>query len=183
MRGESLSRQSDGFRGGLAARLRREAAADRPAFSVEFQGRLARRLAAEGKRPRAAREDLAEPVAVRSPRTWIPLAAAVVAAGALTMLVALGTNPAEGVAGRRGDRLAVPRVPAGVAEADGPVGLERLPMFDEIDAGVREGISSLAAALIEPPDWSALAVFDARALVEPAAGAGGVTSPWSPVTP
>lgn len=46
------------------------------------------------------------------------------------------------------------------------VGIDRFPMFDELDAGVREGVSTLAATLLDVPEWRMLAEFDAAGFLE-----------------
>ncbi|MFM8414519.1 MAG: hypothetical protein ACKOCX_07315 [Planctomycetota bacterium] len=165
--------------GSVATRLRREAAADRPAFSAEWHERVVRRLVADGKGPRAPQPKVAEPLAVEPRRRWIvaviPLAAAVVVAATVVVLMHPGPDLRIGGAGQ-GERPASDAAVASVpAEADGPVGLERLPMFDEIDAGVRDGVASLAASLLEVPDWTMLAELDAGAVLDPGA--------WSPASP
>jgi hypothetical protein len=66
-------------------------------------------------------------------------------------------SPAAVVASPQPDQQSVP-------------GIESLPLFDEIDEGVRDGVRTLAASLVELPDWASLADFDAVALLAAAAG-------------
>ena len=175
-----MNRGRKRFRGGsLATRLRREAAADRPVFSTELHDRLMKRLTPQPLRPAT----LGMPV--RPAGRWIgtplPLLAAALFAGLAVVVITAEAWRRDSRAGQ-GDVLAAgvagPATAATVADligADGPVGLERLPMFDEIDAGVRDGVASLAASLFEAPEWAMLAGSDARAMLDP--------GDRSPVTP
>ena len=175
-----MNRGRERFRGGsLATRLRREAAADRPAFSSCFHDRVMERLTPQPLRPATVG------MPVRSAGRWIetplPLLAAALVAGVALVMITAEAWQWDGRAGRAATLAAraVGPAPAPVAAAlsgaDGPVGLERLPMFDEIDAGVRDGVASLAASLFEVPDWAMLAGLDARAVLDPGSR--------SPVTP
>ena len=49
---------------------------------------------------------------------------------------------------------------AAVPPADSPIGIEQLPMFDEIEEGVVDGVKSLATTLLDVSDWTMLADFD-----------------------
>lgn len=162
-----MSQERDRFgNGSLATRLRREAAAERPAFSPGLHERFVRRLAVDAGGQRA----LQPTVAAGPRRRWLvavmPLAVACVAAAAVTLLIDAapdrrivreweGERPSTGAA-----------VASDRADMDGIVGLERLPMFDEIDAGLRDGVVTLAASILEVPDWTMLAELDARALLD-----------------
>lgn len=176
-----MNRKRDRFHGGsLATRLRREAVADRPAFSADFHDRLRKRLARE---PLQTRIPVAVPIAIpaipRGRRTSAPLPAAAFVAALAMFMITAETRRQEGGAGQ-GDVLGVATVgpdkgPAAVADligVDGAVGLDGLPMFDEIDAGVREGVASLAISLLDMPDWTKLAAFEARLPLDSAWEAG-----------
>lgn len=171
-------RQNDGGQQpGLAARLRREARGERPEFSAGFQTRLMRRI-----------ESLPESLPASLPRSVPALtggqgasharaASRLPVAAAAAMLVAtllvvtwssgfgLQSPPAE------------PAAPSAVAVVASPQpdqqsvpGIDSLPMFDDIDEGVRDGVRTLAASLVELPDWASLADFDAAAMLAAAAG-------------
>jgi hypothetical protein len=43
------------------------------------------------------------------------------------------------------------------------LGVESIPLYDDIDAGMRAGVWMLASSLVEMPDWATLADFDADA--------------------
>lgn len=175
-----MNRERERFRGGsLATRLRREAAADRPVFSAELHDRLMKRLRPQPLRPAT----LGMPVRPAGSGSGTPLpllAAALVAGLAVVMVTAAawrrdrGAGQGDGLAAVVAGPVTAPTA-ADLIGSDGPVGLERLPMFDEIDAGVRDGVASLAASLFEAPDWALLAGLDARAVLDP--------GDWSPVTP
>ena len=63
------------------------------------------------------------------------------------------------------------------------MGLDRLPMFDQIDEEVRVGLTTLAVSLLEVPDWKALAGFATSAFPDadaPPASQSGVCSPVIP---
>ena len=49
---------------------------------------------------------------------------------------------------------------AEVPPTDTPIGIEQLPMFDEIEEGVVDGVKSLATTLLDVSDWTMLADFD-----------------------
>ena len=49
---------------------------------------------------------------------------------------------------------------AAVPPADSPICIEQLPMFDEIEEGVVDGVKSLATTLLDVSDWTILADFD-----------------------
>jgi hypothetical protein len=68
-------------------------------------------------------------------------------------------------------------------EEDEPVGLDRLPMFDQIDEEVRAGLTTLAVSLLEVPDWRPLAGFATSAFPDADAPPASQSGSWSPVTP
>lgn len=175
-----MTPERDRFRGGsLPTRLRREAATDRPVFSAELHDRLMKRLTPRPLRPSTL--GMPDRPAGRWIGTPLPLLAATLVAGLAVVMITAEAWRRESRAGQGEMLAAVVAGPVAAPTAadsfgaDEPIGLERLPMFDEIDAGVRDGVASLAASLFEAPDWAMLAGLDARAVLDP----GG----WSPVTP
>jgi len=171
-------RQNDGEKKpGLAARLRREARGERPEFSAGFQTRLMRRVE---PLPESLPESLPRPMPVLTgsqragharAASRLPVAGAAAVLVATLLLVTwssgfgLQSPPAEPAAPS----------PAAVAASPQPdqqsvPGIDSLPMFDEIDEGVRDGVRTLAASLVELPDWASLADFDAVAVLAAAAG-------------
>ena len=54
---------------------------------------------------------------------------------------------------------------AEVPPTDTPIGIEQLPMFDEIEEGVVDGVKSLATTLLDVSDWPMLADFDASQIL------------------
>lgn len=154
-------REPDGF----AEALRREAAGDRPTFSEALHGRMLGRLSV--KPAAAAVIPIAEPRGARAGQSeWrqVSLAAAAALVAVITLAINwAGLGPADGPPRRVG---LVATDPAGGSEmaAAGDaaeLGIERVPMFDELEAGVREGVSTLAATLLDVPEWRMLADFDA----------------------
>lgn len=164
-----------GGRCGVGATLRREALAERPQFSEEFHERLVQRLPAAA-RPRTAPPPVAPPATPPSGirRAVLPLAVSATAVAAAVLLLALPRREAQP------DRLPRPIAGGGVQvmtlappmAARGepgeptigleqePVGIDRLPTFDEIGESVREGVTTLAVSLLEVPEWTAVADFD-----------------------
>ena len=162
---------------GLAARLRREARGERPEFSAGFQTRLMRRVE---PLPESLTESLPRPMPALtgSQRASHARAASrLPVAGAAAVLVATLLLVAWSSGFRLQSRPAEPAAPSPVAVAASPQpdqqsvpGIDWLPMFDEIDEGVRDGVRTLAASLVELPDWASLADFDAVAALAAAAG-------------
>jgi hypothetical protein len=160
---------------GLTRRLRREARGERPAFSPEFQARLERRLEASPRRP-------APPAGPARPAWRRPFAAfaaglAVVAGIAALTVVLPGIEPGPlgGVRPGAGEGAAVALVAElGQASAGGEGGelppIVVLPLYHEIEAGLRDGVRTLAESFVELPDWASLAEFDAAALLGAAIG-------------
>jgi hypothetical protein len=171
-----MRRDDHGGRRGAVAALRREAIAERPPFSEAFHDRLVRRLSACSSLPPVPRPvaPLAtQPVPVR--RAVLPVAAAVVAV--VILLVARFDREAPP------DRSPVPTGEGGVApravsslgngELDQvmtgqerePVGIDRLPTFDELEESVAEGVTTLMVSVLEVPEWTALADWDAGSIL------------------
>ena len=165
-------RQNDGEKKpGLAARLRREARGERPEFSAGFQTRLMRRVE---PLPESLTESLPRPMPAL---TGSQRASHARAASRLPVAVATLLLVAWSSGFRLQSRPAEPAAPPPVAVAASPQpdqqsvpGIDSLPMFDEIDEGVRDGVRTLAASLVELPDWASLADFDAVAVLAAAAG-------------
>jgi hypothetical protein len=152
---------------GLADLLRQEAARERPLFSEALHGRILRRLPVNADAPAVIRH--AEPRAGRAGRSaWWPsgIVAAAVAVAAAIAVIAVRPEPAGG---QPRSVAVVAAEPAGGSEdaAQGGAteaaefGIERVPTFDDLEAGVREGVSTLAATLLDVPEWRMLADFDA----------------------
>jgi hypothetical protein len=167
-------RQNDGEeKRGLAARLRREARGERPEFSAGFQTRLMRRIESLPElvpRPMPALAGSQGAAHARAP-SGLPVAGA--AAVLLATLLVVTWSSGFGLQ----SPLAEPAAPSPVAVVASPQpdqqsvpGIESLPLFDEIDEGVRDGVRTLAASLVELPDWASLADFDAVAMLAAAAG-------------
>jgi hypothetical protein len=153
---------------GLADLLRREAAGGLPLFSESLHGRIVRRLPV--KPAAAAVMQIAEPRADGTGRSaWRQLSLAAAAAALAAVVIAIvgagpdqAGGPPRSVALVAMDPAAGSEVAAaGEAAAAAELGIDRVPMFDEFDAGVREGVSTLAATLLDVPEWRMLADFDA----------------------
>jgi len=167
-------RQNDGEeKPGLAARLRREARGERPEFSAGFQTRLMRRIESLPEllpRPMPALAG-SQPAGHARAASRLPVAGAAAVLLATLVLVTLSSGF------RLQSPLTEPAAPSPVAVVASPQpdqqsvpGIESLPLFDEIDEGVRAGVRTLAASLVELPDWASLADFDAVAMLAAAAG-------------
>jgi len=160
----------------LGPRLRREAREARPAFSPEFQARLVAGLETGLRRPTppAGLAGATEPE-VRG--GWQPLAAlaaglAGVAAVAVLAMVLPGGQPGMpwAVEGPAAAMPAARAAPTTTEPAELPA-IMLLPLYDEIEAGLRDGVRTLAESLVELPDWASLAEFDAAGLLGAAVGA------------
>lgn len=167
-------RQNDGGQQpGLAARLRREARGERPEFSAGFQTRLMRRIESLPESlPRsvpALTGGQGASHARAASRLPVAAAAAMLVATLLVVTWSSGfglqSPPAEPVASS-----AVAVVASPQPDQQSVPGIDSLPMFDDIDEGVRDGVRTLAASLVELPDWASLADFDAAAMLAAAAG-------------
>ncbi len=162
---------------GPAAVLRREACSERPPFSEAFHDRLMRRLPnSPGSRqtPLSVAPVAAPPGLIR--RAMLPgsISAAVVSVAFLLVarsgLLSRADRASRTVAGGEAER-APPAMLAGgvqgeltIGQEQESVGIDRLPMFAEIEESLREGVTTLAASLLEVPEWTALADFDAGGL-------------------
>lgn len=163
----------DDDRGGrrLGRLLRREAHGERPEFSAEFQARLVRRIG-----PLAGREVAAEikpaPVASNAAsgrRSWPLAAAAVLGLVAAGLGLVRREGPPGGPASApraRSAAVTASEMPDEVTPGDEEMlGIEQLPTFDELEEGLRAGVRTLAASLVDVPDWASLAEFDAASLL------------------
>lgn len=148
--------------GALAARLRQEAAGDLPRFSETLHGRIVRRLPrARTTEPRS--DAPRQPAALGSSwRILGPVAASVLLAAVIAALI-------DGPSGPATARSSMAPAAERLAEDSAP-GIERVPMFDEIEAGAREGVTVLAATLMEVPEWRTLVDFDAAGFLGTDAG-------------
>jgi hypothetical protein len=149
---------------GLAESLRREAAGERPMFSAALHEQILRGMPVKPATPAVI--ELAEPRVEGVGRSAWRQVSLTVAGAALVLAVVIvgaGPDPADGPPQRVG---LVATVPADGSDAAATgdaaeLGIERVPMFDELEAGVREGVSTLAATLLDVPEWRMLADFDA----------------------
>jgi hypothetical protein len=163
---------------GLTRRLRREARGERPAFSPEFQARLERRLEASPKRP-APPAPPTQPVRRAGWRLFAPLAAGLVGVAAIAALAMVlpgiqpgllgGLRPGAGEGAAAALVAELGQAPAGGEGGELPP-IVLLPLYDEIEAGLRDGVRTLAESFVELPDWATLAEFDAAALLGAAIG-------------
>lgn len=148
------------------AMLRHEALADRPLFSEAFHERLVRRLpvaAAPRRSPTVA-------AAAWPARLRIVMSLATVA-GLVGMVVLLAARP-----DRAGPLARDLPVTIAVA-AEEPLGIDRLPLFDELQEEVRAGLTTLAVSLLEVPDWGPLAALAGAGLPDPGLPTSNATSP------
>ncbi len=138
----------------LAARLRNEARATRPDFSDGFHARLMDRVARNQVSLPSRDNGVVKPPSTWRGRLTMPIAAAAAFAAVLTVLFT-GSGPEEAPNG------SVSFQPVDVRSVDEPpaLGVESLPMYDDIDAGMRAGVWMLASSLVEMPDWATLANF------------------------
>lgn len=141
------------YGGALAARLRQEAAEDIPLFSDTLHEQIVRRL--PSARPTAIRSNTQrQPATLRSP--WRILGPVAASALVVAVIAAWIDRPSSPVT----DRSSMAPADDHLADDSAP-GVERMPMFDEIEAGAREGVTVLAAMLLEVPEWQTLVDFDA----------------------
>lgn len=153
--------------GSLAAALRREAIAERPAFSREFHDQLMRRVT-KPARPRPNPTVAAKPLSARWPAAGlVATLAAVVAVVAVSVMTPSSDDVSRVRQGEPRPPLAATTTASapdgGAIAGDEAPGIDRLPTFTEIEESVSDGVASLAASLFEVPDWTALADFDASA--------------------
>jgi hypothetical protein len=157
-----------------AAALRREASAERPPFSDRLHEQIVRRLPA-ARPPTHARRPIA--AALAPPRlfnrTVITLAASAALVAVAALLVARPVRDADPARPLRPMNAGGAAVVALDAEASGELvvaaaalpdetpGIDRLPTPGEIEEELREGVTTLAVSLLEVPDWTSLADFDA----------------------
>jgi len=150
----------------LRRTLRRDALATRPPFSPAFHERLMERVACE-----AASKPEVEPA--RPPASPAAVPRVLVCVGGGLAALVLASWAVVWLAGRPQDRPGTSDVAAGVvpvAVAVLPsgdkrlVGIDTLPLYDDLDAGLRAGAWTLAESFVELPDWANLADFDAAAL-------------------
>jgi hypothetical protein len=149
--------QRDRGRFAAGAALRREAIAERPPFSEAFHNRLARRLPAVA-RPRPAPRRVAAVGVASLLARWavVPLAVSVMVLAVLVLLVARPGSDTQ------------PIQPTGVVGEASPVAameellaIDRLPTPGDIEEALRETMATLAVSLLDVPEWTTLADFDA----------------------
>ncbi len=161
--------KSNRDRGGPSAAvqsaLERDALATRPPFSATFHERLMDRIVCEvasGPNTERLRRKASPPASVRIlARSGGGVAALIVASWAVVWLAGrLGGGPGT-------DDVTAGSAPVAVAvqQDDGErlVAIETLPLYDDLDSGLRASVWTLAESLIELPDWANLADFDAAA--------------------
>lgn len=163
----------DDNRGGhrLGPLLRREALGERPEFSAEFQARLLRRI--EPLAGRAVALEIKPVAAVARAgsgaswrRSWPLVAAAAVVVVAAGLSLVRREGPRSGPAKAPLAAVVVSQLPDEVPPGDEELpGIEQLPTFDELEEGLRAGVRTLAASLVDVPDWASLADFDAASLL------------------
>lgn len=149
--------EADGF----ADLLRREAARDRPVYSAVVHERMLRQLPVE--HPGRAVIHVAEAWPVAAGHAgWRRLGpAAAVAAVLATVIAIIGPRPDRATARPRTVTVAQPGERVGAAVEAEALGIDQVPTFAELDAEVRESVSTLAATLLDVPEWRMLADFDA----------------------
>lgn len=157
-----------------AAALRREAIAERPLFSERLHDKIVGRLPA-ARPPRPARPAVAATVAPPRPfnRTVITLAASAALVAVAVLLMGPPARDADPTrpfgpihAGGASEFALEAAAPGngGIAAASVPdetPGIDQLPTPGEIEEELREGVTTLAASLLEVPEWTSLAEFDA----------------------
>lgn len=147
--------------------LRREAAGDRPRFSLALHERILQRLPVGPAAGPVARVVEPRPLATRG---WVwglfgsvvgvaALAALTIAFGGARPNPAGGTLPAAAVVTI--DLAGTTVAGDGVSPDVAGLAIDSVPSFDQLEAGVREGVSTLAATLLDVPEWRMLADFDA----------------------
>ena len=162
-------RQPDGF----VDRLRREADGERPRFSQALHERIVERLPGDVVVAGEARAGEPRLVAARR-RAWRAVGLSVgVAVAAVVVIVGFAPTPDPADERPRGaivasiDPAGGDAVAGGVPPEASEPGIDTVPTFDELEAGVREGVSTLAATLLDVPEWRMLADFDAAGFLGP----------------
>lgn len=148
---------------GIADRLRREASRERPRFSQALHERILERLPGDvvitgeshagEPRPVAAWRRVGLPVGVAA-------LAAVVIAGFATRPDSADERPRGAVVARI-DPAGGDAVAGGLPAEASELGIDTVPTFDDLEAEVRQGVSTLAATLLDVPEWRMIADFDA----------------------
>jgi hypothetical protein len=162
-------REPDGF----ADRLRREASRERPRFSRALHERILERLPGDVVIPGEAHAGEPRPVPARR-RAWREVGLPVgLAALAAVVIAGFATGPDSADEPPRGavvasiDPAGGDAVAGGVPPEASELGIDTVPTFDDLEAGVREGVSTLAATLLDVPEWRMLADFDAAGFLGP----------------
>ena len=145
-----------GMPSSIATMLRSEARSTRPEFSDAFHARLIECFAKDRGALPSRDQGVAEPRSRWLGRFAMPLAAVAAFAAAVAVLVT-ARGPGEAPNGSLSMESAGQPSPDGVPE----LGVDSLPLFDDIDADMRAGLWMLASSLVEMPDWVTLADFDA----------------------
>lgn len=140
----------------IATMLRSEARLTRPVFSDAFHARLIEHVAKDRGALPSHDRGVAEPRSSWLGRFAMPLAAVAAFAAAVAVLVT-ARGPEEAPNGSVSMESAGQPRPDGMPE----LGVDSLPLYDDIDAGMRAGAWMLASSLVEMPDWATLADFDA----------------------
>ncbi len=146
----------------LRTMLRREARDSMPAFSQAFHDRLVARIANDSGLSADLKRTPSQSRSVRNSRTFVISGAAGLAALIVAWIV---VDWSPGRAGRESVAVMVVPGPFQALPGDGEPGsgIESLPLYDDIDRGVRAGAWTLAASLVELPDWANLADIDGAA--------------------
>lgn len=154
----NTTHDDDGYPSSLLARLRHEARSTRPSFSDALHDRLMERIASERMSLPSRNADVLQGRPMRLSRFAMPIAATVAVAAVMTVLVT-GRGPDEGPVRLVPIEFSNPSRPADMPS----VGIDSLPLYDDIDAGVRAGAWMLASSLVDVPDWASLADFNGDA--------------------
>ena len=147
--------------------LRREAAGDRPRFSQALHERILRRLPVGPAAGPVARVVEPRQLAARGWAWGLFGSVAGVAALAAVALALGGARPNP--AGESLPAASVVTIDLagttvagdGVSPDAAGLAIDSVPSFVHLEAGVREGVSTLAATLLDVPEWRMLADFDA----------------------
>ena len=173
MRGDAMnSRRSPRGPNGLADRLRREASRERPRFSQALHERILQRVPGDVVFAEGAHAGEPGPAAAHR-RAWREFGtpAGVAALAVVIAVFAAWPEPAgkrpRAAAAVRVEPEGADAVAGGVSPEASDLGIDAVPMFDDLEAGLREGVSTLAATLLDVPEWRMLADFDAAGFLGP----------------
>lgn len=168
------------------AMLRHEALADRPPFSEALHERLVRRL------PVAATPRRSPTVAAAAWPARLRIVMSLATVAGLVGMALLAARPDRAgtpappqdlmAAGTKAEAigngpLARDRPVTIAVAAEEPLGIDRLPLFDELQEEVRAGLTTLAVSLLEVPDLGPLAALAGAGLPDPGPPTSNATLP------